>query len=93
MWSSSQVVLSIDLLGNPLNFWNHMATGVTDAFYEPLSAVLSGPEEFAQGVLRGGRSLTTNVALGLSGSIGKIAGSMAKGVAELTLDQAASAPP
>jgi len=83
-----KVVLSIDLLGNPRNFWNHMATGVTDAFYEPLNGILEGPEEFAQGVLRGGKSLTTNVVLGVTGSIGKIAGSMAKGVAELTLDQA-----
>ena len=37
-------------------------------------------------MLRGGKSLTTNVGLAFTGSIGKIAGSMAKGVAELTLD-------
>lgn len=69
-----------------------MATGVTDAFYEPLNGILEGPEEFAQGVLRGGKSLTTNVVLGVTGSIGKIAGSVAKGVAHLTLDEVCHPP-
>ena len=43
-----KVVLSFELLGNPRDFWKHMATGVTDAFYEPLNGMLEGPEEFAQ---------------------------------------------
>ena len=50
-----KVILSFEMLGNPRDFWKRMATGVTDAFYEPLNGIIEGPEAFAEGVLRGGR--------------------------------------
>ena len=51
-----KLLLSVELLGNPRGLFQHLATGVTDAFYEPLNGIMRGPDEFAQGVLRGGSS-------------------------------------
>ena len=51
-----KLLLSVELLGNPRGLFQHLATGVTDAFYEPLNGIMRGPDEFAQGVQRGGSS-------------------------------------
>jgi len=47
---------------------------------------MRGPDEFAQGVLRGGKSLASNTVFGLADSVGKITGSLGKGLAELSMD-------
>jgi vacuolar protein sorting-associated protein 13A/C len=49
--------------------------------------MLRGPDEFAQGVLRGGKSLAENTLYGLSDSVGKVSGSLGKGLAELSMDK------
>ena len=46
-----KLFFSIELLGNPRGLFTKMATGVTDAFYEPMAGLVRGPEEFAHGVL------------------------------------------
>ena len=86
-----KLFFSIELLGNPRGLFTKMATGVTDAFYEPMAGLVRGPEEFAHGVLRGGKSLVDNVVVGVTDSIGKITGSLAKGVAELSMDKECAA--
>ena len=82
-----KLLLSFEVLGNPRGLFNRMATGVTDAFYEPMQGIMRGPEEFAEGVIRGGRSLGSNVLYGVTDSISKMTGSLAKGVAELSMDK------
>ena len=82
-----KLLFSFEVLGNPRGLFNRMATGVTDAFYEPMQGILRGPEEFAEGVIRGGKSLGTNVLYGVTDSISKMSGSLAKGVAELSMDR------
>ena len=69
------------------SLFERLATGVTDAFYEPLNGMMRGPDEFAQGVLRGGKSLAENTIFGLSDSVGKVSGSLGKGLAELSMDE------
>eukprot|EP00965_Chrysotila_dentata_P140469 4643877-Pleurochrysis_carterae.AAC.1 len=64
-----------------------MATGVTEAFYEPIAGLQRGPEEFAQGVLRGGKSLASNMVFGVSDSVSRMSGALGKGLAELSMDQ------
>lgn len=81
-----KLVFSFEALGNPRGLFKRMATGVTDAFYEPMQGILRGPDEFAQGVMRGGKSLADNVVYGLSDTVGKITGSVGKGLAELSMD-------
>ena len=77
-----KLFFSIELLGNPRGLFTKMATGVTDAFYEPMAGLVRGPEEFAHG---------DNVVVGVTDSIGKITGSLAKGVAELSMDKECAA--
>jgi vacuolar protein sorting-associated protein 13A/C len=81
-----KVLFSFEVLGNPRGLFSKMATGVTDAFYEPLNGMMLGPEEFVSGILRGGKSLGDNVVLGVSDSVSKISGALAKGMAELSMD-------
>lgn len=69
------------------SLFQRIATGVTDAFYEPLNGMMRGPDEFAQGVLRGGKSLAENTLFGLSDSVGKVSGSLGKSLAELSMDK------
>ncbi len=80
------MLLSFDVLGNPRGLFKRMATGVSDAFYEPLNGLMQGPEQFAHGVVRGGKSLRDNVVHGVSDSISKFSGTLAKGMAELSMD-------
>ena len=85
--ATPRALRSPQVLGNPRGLFNRMATGVTDAFYEPMQGIMRGPEEFAEGVIRGGRSLGSNVLYGVTDSISKMTGSLAKGVAELSMDK------
>ena len=66
------MLLSFDVLGNPRGFYKKIASGVNDAFYEPLNALANGPEEFAIALSRGGKSLRDNVVHGVSDSISKL---------------------
>ncbi|EOD14033.1 hypothetical protein EMIHUDRAFT_451837 [Emiliania huxleyi CCMP1516] len=54
-----KLLLSVELLGNPRGLFQHLATGVTDAFYEPLNGIMRGPDD----------SLANNLTYGLSDSV------------------------
>lgn len=51
------VVLGLDVIGNPVGLLTGFTTGVGDFFYEPLQGAIQGPEEFAEGLATGVRSL------------------------------------
>ena len=51
------LVLGLDVLGNPFGLLRGMATGIEDLFYEPYQGAIQGPEEFAEGLALGVRSL------------------------------------
>ncbi|VDQ16125.1 unnamed protein product [Trichobilharzia regenti] len=51
------LILGLDVLGNPFGVLRGMAQGVEDLFYEPVKGAVLGPEEFAEGVALGVRSL------------------------------------
>jgi len=48
-----QVVGSVDLIGNPVNLFNNLSTGVEDFFYEPFQGFMESPQSFARGLGRG----------------------------------------
>lgn len=50
-------VLGLDVLGNPFGILCGLATGIEDLFYEPCQGAIQGPEEFAEGLALGVRSL------------------------------------
>jgi hypothetical protein len=51
------LVLGLDVLGNPFGVIRNLATGIEDLFYEPYQGLIQGPEEFAEGVVLGVKSL------------------------------------
>jgi len=51
------LVLGLDVLGNPFGILRGLATGIEDLFYEPYQGAIQGPEEFAEGLALGVRSL------------------------------------
>jgi len=57
------LVLGLDVLGNPFGLVQDLAGGAKNLFYEPIQGAIQGPEEFAEGLALGFRSL-------LSGTVG-----------------------
>jgi len=51
------LVLGLNVLGNPFGIIRGLATGIEDLFYEPYQGAIQGPEEFAEGLALGVRSL------------------------------------
>ena len=81
-----KVVLSVDTLGNPVNFFSNLASGVDDFFYEPYQGIVRSPQDFAKGVGRGTASLLKNSVFGLVDGISRITASVGTGLAEATFD-------
>lgn len=59
------LVLGLDVLGNPFGLIEGLADGAKGLFYEPIQGAIQGPEEFAEGLALGLRSL-------LSGTLGML---------------------
>ncbi|CAH1789713.1 unnamed protein product [Owenia fusiformis] len=80
------LVLGLDVLGNPFGLIRGMMEGVEDLFYEPYQGAIQGPEEFAEGLVLGVRSLFGHAVGGAAGAVSRITGTLGKGIAALTLD-------
>ncbi|CAN7983358.1 unnamed protein product [Ixodes hexagonus] len=81
------VVLGLDVIGNPVGLLTGFTTGVGDFFYEPLQGAIQGPEEFAEGLATGVRSLIGHTVGGAAGAVSRITGTIGKGIAALTMDE------
>ncbi|XP_017019677.1 intermembrane lipid transfer protein Vps13-like [Drosophila kikkawai] len=81
------LVLGLDVLGNPYGLVVGLKKGVQDLFYEPLQGAIQGPQEFAEGLVIGLRSLFAHTVGGASAAMSKITGAMGKGLAVLTFDE------
>ena len=55
-----KLVLGLDILGNPFGMIRGIATGVQVFFEEPYQGLIRGPEEFAEGLAGGFKSLFSN---------------------------------
>ena len=51
------IVLGLDVIGNPVGLVMGLKQGVGDFFYEPFMGIIEGPEEFAEGLALGVKSL------------------------------------
>ncbi|XP_048251088.1 vacuolar protein sorting-associated protein 13A-like isoform X4 [Haliotis rufescens] len=80
------LVLGLDVLGNPFGLLRGLSEGAVDLFYEPCQGAIQGPEEFAEGLALGVRSLFGHAVGGAAGAVSRITGTLGKGVAALTLD-------
>eukprot|EP00111_Clytia_hemisphaerica_P024656 TCONS_00072678-protein len=81
------LVLGLDVLGNPYGLISGVGTGAKNFFYEPYQGLIQGPEEFAEGLAYGVKSLVGGTVGGVSGAVSKITGTFGKGLAALTLDE------
>ncbi|XP_071479699.1 intermembrane lipid transfer protein VPS13A-like [Diadema antillarum] len=81
------LVLGLDVIGNPFGFVRGVGTGVKDLFYEPYQGIVQGPEEFAEGMALGMRSLFGHAVGGAAGAVSRITGTLGKGLAALTMDE------
>uniref|UniRef100_A0A158R6A3 VPS13 domain-containing protein n=1 Tax=Syphacia muris TaxID=451379 RepID=A0A158R6A3_9BILA len=81
------LVLGLDIIGNPFGLVRDLTAGVEDFFYQPFQGAIQGPEEFAEGVALGVKSLFGATVGGASGAALRITGTLGKGVAALTFDE------
>lgn len=80
------VVLGLDVIGNPVGLVMGLKEGVGDFFYEPFLGIIEGPEEFAEGLALGARSLVSATIGGAADALSKITGTIGEGVSALTMD-------
>uniref|UniRef100_T1J4H6 Vacuolar protein sorting-associated protein 13 n=1 Tax=Strigamia maritima TaxID=126957 RepID=T1J4H6_STRMM len=80
------LVLGLDVIGNPFGLVIGLRQGVEDLFYEPIQGAIQGPEEFAEGLALGVKSLFGHAVGGAAGAVSRITGTLGKGIAALTLD-------
>ncbi|KAG1695557.1 Vacuolar protein sorting-associated protein 13 [Nymphon striatum] len=80
------LVLGLDVIGNPFGLVLGLTQGVEDLFYEPFQGAIQGPEEFAEGLALGVRSLFGHALGGAAGAASRITGTLGKGIAALTMD-------
>lgn len=52
-----KLIGSIELIGNPLSFFNRISTGVYDLIEKPFGAIAKGPLELGVGIAEGATSL------------------------------------
>ncbi|GIY23535.1 vacuolar protein sorting-associated protein 13 [Caerostris darwini] len=81
------LVLGLDVIGNPVGLLMGLGEGVSDLFYEPFQGAIQGPEEFAEGLALGVKSLFGHAIGGAAGAASRITGTLGKGIAALTLDK------
>ncbi|XP_029943561.1 vacuolar protein sorting-associated protein 13C [Salarias fasciatus] len=81
------LVLGLDVLGNPFGLIRGLSEGVEAFFYEPFQGAVQGPEEFAEGLVIGVRSLLGHTVGGAAGVVSRLTGSVGKGLAAITMDK------
>ncbi|XP_069480592.1 intermembrane lipid transfer protein VPS13C isoform X2 [Ambystoma mexicanum] len=81
------LLLGLDVLGNPFGLIRGLSEGVEAFFYEPFQGAVQGPEEFAEGLVIGVRSLLGHTVGGAAGVVSRITGSVGKGLAAITMDK------
>ena len=76
---------SLDIVGNPVGLFTNISSGVVDLVEKPVQGFLQGPLEGGKGLLLGAGSLVKNTVSGAFNSIGKVTGSLASGLSNLTM--------
>lgn len=84
-----KIIGSADFLGNPVGLFNNISSGVMDIFYEPYKGLImtDRPQELGIGIAKGATSFVKKSVFGVSDSLSKVTGSMAKGLTAATLDK------
>jgi vacuolar protein sorting-associated protein 13A/C len=89
LYQVHKILGSADFLGNPVGLFNNLSSGVVDIFYEPYQGLIMSdrPEQLGIGIAKGATSFIKKSVFGVSDSFSKVTGSIAKGLAEATMDK------
>jgi vacuolar protein sorting-associated protein 13A/C len=89
LYQVHKILGSADFLGNPVGLFNNLSSGVADIFYEPYQGLIMSdtPEALGMGIAKGATSFVKKSVFGVSDSFSKVTGSIAKGLAEATMDK------
>jgi vacuolar protein sorting-associated protein 13A/C len=89
LYQVHKILGSADFLGNPVGLFNNISSGVADIFYEPYQGFIMSdrPEQLGIGIAKGATSFVKKSVFGVSDSVSKFTGSIAKGLAEATMDK------
>ena len=89
LYQVHKILGSADFLGNPVGLFNNISSGVADIFYEPYQGFIMSdrPEQLGYGIAKGATSFVKKSVFGVSDSFSKFTGSIAKGLAEATMDK------
>jgi vacuolar protein sorting-associated protein 13A/C len=89
LYQVHKILGSADFLGNPVGLFNNLSSGVADIFYEPYQGFIMSdrPEDLGVGIAKGATSFVKKSVFGVSDSFSKVTGSIAKGLAEATMDK------
>ncbi|EPQ65874.1 hypothetical protein BGT96224_4871B [Blumeria graminis f. sp. tritici 96224] len=89
LYQVHKILGSADFLGNPVGLFNNLSSGVADIFYEPYYGFIMAdrPEDLGIGIAKGATSFLKKSVFGVSDSVSKFTGSIAKGLAEATMDK------
>ncbi|KAK2629859.1 hypothetical protein QTJ16_000679 [Diplocarpon rosae] len=89
LYQVHKILGSADFLGNPVGLFSNISSGVADIFYEPYQGFIMSdrPEQLGIGIAKGATSFVKKSVFGVSDSFSKVTGSIAKGLAEATMDK------
>lgn len=89
LYQVHKILGSADFLGDPVGLFNNISSGFMDIFYEPYQGFIMNdrPQELGIGIAKGGLSFLKKSVFGISDSVAKFTGSMAKGLTVATLDK------
>ena len=76
----------MEILGNPLNFFNNIGKGFQDLLTKPGEGLMQGPIEAAKGLADGATSLVKHTVNGTFNSTSKITSGISQGILYLTQD-------
>ncbi|KFG25307.1 uncharacterized protein NESG_02078 [Nematocida ausubeli] len=80
------LVLSADVVASPGELFDKLGMGVHDLIYAPYRA-LDNPAILSRQLLKGGKSLATNVVTGVAGFVGNIMGKFSQKLADISMDE------
>ncbi|ORZ39130.1 hypothetical protein BCR44DRAFT_1482922 [Catenaria anguillulae PL171] len=80
------VIGSVDLLGNPVQLWSNISSGVKSFFIEPYAMSLERPQDIGLGILKGGGALVGKTVYGFADGFARFSSSVGKGLAAATMD-------
>lgn len=76
---------SIQIIGNPVELFNSLGTGLVDFIEKPIEGFVQGPLEGGMGFIRGTESLVKNTIVGTVSTLNRFTTTVADGISALAM--------